>query len=661
MMIKRFNFLSLSLVGIFYVIFIPILILTKSDLLPETIKPPSSSSQINIPVGMADKIAPNVFFSKLPVDASQWYIGAKVFADRDWDNFYPSINQDIYTRPNNFQPYIETPLFKSEITSYQKAFYPTVANRKTYFLYNYYGIEWLSRYSSSFWKSLPIEVQNSTFNFIMPPPVALIFSPIVAFDINNVMLIFWPILTSLSLFGIVFFAEKIYRYLNQKESLLEGIFSLASLSFIYIHDMNDGNVSQFLSFFITWMIYAWITGKQFILGTAFIPPLVFKGLMLNTIPLLLLEKKIKRKTVFSLFFWAVVLNGGVFCFTGLERGLEIYQKFFTEIIPCTRAVLGYSYINSIAGNYGFYPEKLYLCLNIICLVTIYIFYWKNCRKRDVIYNARFTIAAICGTILSFLMFNNLCWNHYFPFFFFLPFSTWLCWEIKNSNFMVKILAGVVLILGVNEVFLFSPVLGLNNLYECMITPILTYSVDLVIWLNFIPSRSNMAVFMAFILVLYVLKKHDSVTKFVVMSYKMKCVTALLFAAIVSYLALGYYFIADARQFVHIGNEFYQKNDFKSAKKQYTHAAKYGNSEAQYQLAKLYEDEKLNNKDESIINKLYLYSALRGNSAAMVQLGKRYEDRADNNKALVFYAYAGFYGNLTGWEKYFKLFGSLKGV
>ena len=127
-----FRRIAVGCAAFWFLLLLPILLAVAPDKLPKPIAPWD--------------------FPDLPIDAPQWYLGASTVVAGDWKNLYPELNNEVYSNPIKFKPFLETKLFSPEKTSHSRSFYPMFPCRTPVFLPNYYPIAPLSYYPKEFWE-----------------------------------------------------------------------------------------------------------------------------------------------------------------------------------------------------------------------------------------------------------------------------------------------------------------------------------------------------------------------------------------------------------------------------------------------------------------------------------------------------------------------------
>ena len=253
-----FRRIAVGCAAFWFLLLLPILLAVAPDKLPKPIAPWD--------------------FPDLPIDAPQWYLGASTVVAGDWKNLYPELNNEVYSNPIKFKPFLETKLFSPEKTSHSRSFYPMFPCRTPVFLPNYYPIAPLSYYPKEFWEKQHPRMQNSFFNYFYPPPTALVMAPIAAVSLETFALKLLPILTSFALFGLALLCGLIWRFLANRESYTEGIIILIFLFTPFVDESNVGNVSPILGCCFAWCIYTWLRKREIQNATSMIPPLLTKGI-----------------------------------------------------------------------------------------------------------------------------------------------------------------------------------------------------------------------------------------------------------------------------------------------------------------------------------------------------------------------------------------------
>lgn len=596
--------------------------------------------------------------ASLPVDFPTLYFGGTVAITGQWKNLYPQINPDVYEQPNSFRPLLETSLFKPEKTSQMSEFYPLAQVRVPYYLSNWYDVEWLSRYPQPFWQEQLPKIQTSNFNFLHPPPVALVAAPLATASLEAATFIIWPIFSSLAIFCLAFTLSRFYRRLAGRPTVTEGVLLLLSLLFPFADEYTCGNVSPLLSFFIAWAAYAWMTQKEKATGTAMIPLIITKGLSLTWLPLLVLGNKIRWQTMASLAFWAVILNGAVLLAAGWIDGVALYQRFFNDILPHVRTVVGYDYITLLHANYGFYPANFYLALKAGLLALLYFMYWRNARQHPTKEHT-LIVATLAGTVAVFIFFSHLAWNHYFPFLLFFPFSAWLLWEYQTSRGAQRHVALAAAILGALSVvtdqhtalFDFT---GISVLKEMLRTPLVSIWPDITVWQFFIPNVRAIAIVLILVLAFMRLKSPLATASCVpakprLRRYFYTATYGMLFSFYALYGAL---LMSQANAYLVEGNRYSAAGNCNMATSFYQYAAQLGNNKAQFFIGKAFDEGCGVSQDSAEAIRWYRRAALLNNNDARNALGHAYQTGTgvpqDDGKAYRWYIQAGFNGDDDGW-------------
>jgi len=392
----RFNRLVLLLAGVGLLVLYPLAVLCAPRFLPREMYPKET----------------------FPIDFGQYYTGGLAARDGIWKALYPIPREDVYGKPPVFQPVWKTALFEG------------IASRQPQYLYPKISSPEASSISPELVKRSP-ELNEVVFcRYLYPPPLAILLVPLAWFDLQTAAYKVWPIFCSVALFGAVVYSGRIYRLLRGEISYGEGVVMLLFLAFIFrgrTTDLVSGNVSPVLGFLIAFAVYSWLKGRGVAVGTAMIPLLLFKALTLTWCPLLFL-RDIRWRTIATLAFWTILLNG----LTWWLAGPEIYRHFFDEIVPKMAIPAGEGIVAKVFKYFGIYPAWVYTMLKGVGCAAIYWGYWRRfnepSQRREVT-----IVAALAGTIAIFCIFNFCIWYHYFPNYLAFPFMGWLVWEWEQAR------------------------------------------------------------------------------------------------------------------------------------------------------------------------------------------------------------------------------------
>lgn len=592
------------------------------------------------PGKLPSRLAPSTF-PDLPVDTPQWYLGASTVLSGDWQNLYPEINPEVFTNPNAFQPLIMTPLFDAESAAANPAFVPMFSVRTQLFLSHFYRTPWLSRYPADFWLQQHPRMQNSCFNYIYPPPTALVMAPLAFFSLENMALKLWPILASFAMFGLAVCSGKIFRLLIGRETYAECLLILVLLFTPWGDEFNCGNVSPLLSFFLAWGVLAWLKARPVQTGTSMIFPLLTKGIPLFWLPLLLLERKIRWKTIIVLGAWTLLLNIAVLVVAGWTNAFQAYRYYFTAILPYFTPVVGYDYITRIAEYYGFYPGTLYAALKYLLLIALYYGFWRGCRNPNRSDDKLRLVAVMGGTMCVFLTFSRLHWHHYFPFLFYFPFLGWMILEAMSGRKM----AYAAILLGIPAIFTLQ-LEGWNHwnsIEEAFAAPLLAIDPNIAIWKYFLPRLRTLAILAGLLLAfqrLYPAKYSWPVKTF-------RTALAVAGCLCLVYLAVGF-------GIRHHGAAL-AEHPATVAK-----AARLGNLKAIREVAITNET---SNPEAAAAG--FRLASIRGDAESFYRLGRMYESGIgvprDEGNAWRCYLQAVFSGKSEAWPEASRLFPHLEGL
>ena len=355
----------------------------------------------------------SVASSNFSCDFGQYYTGAIVANTGMWDCLYPVPKPEVYNNPPQFTPIYKTCLFDAQNSNGKACYYPTIASPKA------------SRIAPKLLKAYPNLQRDAYWHYMYPPPLALLLWPLGLFDFDTGAYHIWPTLTIAAFFGIAFFSMRMHRLLRGQASYAEGLIALATLGFSFSNhtSIDYGNVTPILGFLIAFATYSWMRERQIGVGTAMIPLLLFKGIGLTWCPLLLL-RQIRWKTLLTLAFFTVLLNGIVL----FLAGTAVYRQYFTEILPRLETPVGWGVVSEVLRLFGIYPRNVYLCLNLALCGCIYYGYWRGRHATSDPTRHSAVAAAMAGTVAVFCLLNIAVWDHYFPGYLYFPFLGWLAWE-----------------------------------------------------------------------------------------------------------------------------------------------------------------------------------------------------------------------------------------
>jgi hypothetical protein len=344
-------------------------------------------------------------------DFQQYYAGATVVKNGLWDSLYPVPKPEVYHNPPTFRPKYRTFLFDEQTMGRKPLYYPAL------------NVPEASDYAP---KLLAICPELTYWRFINPPPLVLLLWPLSLFDYETAAHRVFPTVSMAALFGLSIFSSRIYRLLRGCGSYSEGLvlFAVAWFSFRgRTSILSDGNVTPILGFLIAFATYAWMRGRQIGVGVAMIPLLLFKTIGLTWCPLLLL-RRVQWKTLGTLAGLSVLLNG----LTLYLGGVEIYRKFFFEVVPRLYVPIGVGFTAEVFRAYGFYPGTFYSLVTLAFCGLLYWGYWRGLGIEEVIYRRAAIAATLAGTMAMFCLLNFSIWLHYFPSYLYFPFLGWLLWE-----------------------------------------------------------------------------------------------------------------------------------------------------------------------------------------------------------------------------------------
>ena len=356
--------------------------------------------------------------SNFPCDYGQYYTGALAAKAGMWDCLYPIPRADAYNNPPQFTPVYKTFLFDAQNRNGKTYWYPSIASPKA----SYIAPKLLKHY--------PNLISDAYWHYMYPPPLALVLWPLAFLDYNTGAHHLWPTLTIAAFFGIAFFSMRMHRLLRGQASYAEGLIALALLLFSFSShtSVEYGNVTPILGCLIAFAAYGWMRGWQIGVGTAMIPLLLFKGIGLTWCPLLLL-KRIRWKTLLTLAFFTVLLNGIVLSLAGTG----VYRQYFTEILPRLHTPIGRGVVAEMLRLFGVYPSKVYLGLNLILCGLLYYGYWRGRNAKEGPARHSVVAATLAGTVAVFCLLNIAVWDHYFPSYLYFPFLGWLAWEAVQAR------------------------------------------------------------------------------------------------------------------------------------------------------------------------------------------------------------------------------------
>ena len=324
-------------------------------------------------------------------------------------------------------------------------------------LYPRFKSEWVNRPGRKIWSSecvetdplllakapgLPqIRVEN-----IAPPPQAILCLPLAYLSFPTAFKL-WMTGLILATLGVVIMGVKIYRRLGGTSGFFEGGFYLCGIFLPLLPRIGAGdNAMMFLVFCIGIAALNWVTERPFALSVGLIIPGVFKGLTFSWCPLLILPP-IKRRTLFWMACWTLLLNGLVLFWGGPTP----YRNWLNDILPvlqsmdiqqCWHPCMN---LKGIAFKWGWisFPAGLMKCLYLVGLAAVYWGYWKrrNASGRAALANL---CAALSAVLVLFNLGNEVSWLPYISFL--LPFAGWAYLEYQQASAyqkkLIHILTGV---------------------------------------------------------------------------------------------------------------------------------------------------------------------------------------------------------------------------
>jgi hypothetical protein len=349
----------------------------------------------------------------LPIDFCQYYAGGIVVRDGLWQALYPIPKPGFYDGTPDFHPLWESRWFRKEKMRGTACYYPAI------------NIQSAATLSPELLERCP-ELRGDGCYYAYPPPLALLLRPLASFSFEVAAHAVWPYLSMAALWGMGICAASIHRLLKGRPGYTEGaiLLTVAIYSISGYPQIQVGNVTPILGFGISLVAWAWLREKQILAGTAMIPLILFKGIGVTWCPLLLLGR-IQWKTLLTLTFWTLLLNGVVIAM----GGIGVYHTYFREVLPHLTVPAGTGLASMIFRDFGVFNVALYQGMSLGLCGLLYYGYWRSSRGgAGLLQRQAAAAAAMAGCMAVYLLLNFSIWGTYYPNYLFFPFLGWLLWE-----------------------------------------------------------------------------------------------------------------------------------------------------------------------------------------------------------------------------------------
>ncbi len=371
----------------------------------------------------------------IPCDFGQYYLGGLTARLGMWDSLYPRINEDAPSPPwiepksDLLLPWISNDHGKVQM-------FPELYQRP------------LGQPDPTMIAMYP-RLDEIRLWYICPPPTALLLIPLTATTLENAAYYLFPILSSMALFGILFYSSRIYRELAGKASYAEIIIilSVVFLSCWGQTHIPHGNVTPILGFLIACTAHSWIKGRQIAVGLTMIPLALFKAIGVTWCPLLLFAP-VRWKTLLTLAILTIGLNSA----TLMLAGPGVYERFFSEVVPLITIPVGHGLASIVFYHFGFVSPVFYIVAGLGLCGILYLGYWKTCRRVGSSQGSAPAILAVLGGAMAVFNLVNLTVHvPYFPMYVLFPFLGWILWEALHAKgfWRVILMGGIVFLLLMN--------------------------------------------------------------------------------------------------------------------------------------------------------------------------------------------------------------------
>lgn len=274
-------------------------------------------------------------------------------------------------------------------------------------------------------------------HFILPPPSALLFTPLSMLSYQHA---FWTWIAILiaSVWGVAVISGRIYRQVSGAPSRIEGLLALAiAISPMTARSIRIANVSPPIAFMISGALLALLSPQDNSRQTSLAGALsLFLGATMKYATLILAPLLIALRRWRMIVYFAIA-GIALFAVTLVVAGAAPFHEFIGRIAPTLSRPSAYFGNQSLPGLLARtigrplppLVETTLILLRFFTLGNILLVIFLLDRRH---WNKSVNVVAAAALLLAWLLiFSPIAWEHW-PIFL-CPIWGWLAWEARNPG------------------------------------------------------------------------------------------------------------------------------------------------------------------------------------------------------------------------------------